>query len=324
MLQHISFKPSIGKIAAGLLALASLVVVEHMFKQAGLWLFLGLSLSTGFFHGALDILMLQREFPQLRRLIGMLLLYLLSAVAVATLCVLSGKLMVMLLLGMSVWHFGEPYGRWANAVVVKRLIVGGAPVMLPALVSAHELNNILPLVVGGDAAWVSMAWQTLAWAWLGLCGLSLVVLRQDVLRQQVLNEVGAVLVLNLALSPMAAFALYFGLFHAVEHMQRVELNAAKPAFKHPFSSDSQSNHRIWGRITFMPLLLTCVATAALLFGLVYYLWLGLNEHSGQVVQGVDQSVLLSAVLIGLTAVTFPHLILVSRCSGWLANKPAKT
>jgi hypothetical protein len=123
---------------------------------------------------------------------------------------------------------------------------------------------------------------------------------------------------------MAAFALYFGLFHAVEHMQRVELNAAKPAFKHPFSSDSQSNHRMWGRITFMPLLLTCVATAALLFGLVYYLWLGLNEHSGQVVPGVDQSVLLSAVLIGLTAVTFPHLILVSRCSGWLANKPAKT
>jgi hypothetical protein len=29
-------------------------------------------------------------------------------------------------------------------------------------------------------------------------------------------------------------------------------------------------------------------------------------------------------LIGLTAVTFPHLILVSRCSDWLANKPAKT
>ncbi len=62
---------------------------------------------------------------------------------------------------------------------------------------------------------------------------------------------------------------------------------------------------------------------ALLFGLVYYLWLGLNEQSGQVLQGVDQSVLLSAVLIGLTAVTFPHLILVSRCAGWLAIKSVK-
>jgi hypothetical protein len=122
---------------------------------------------------------------------------------------------------------------------------------------------------------------------------------------------------------MAAFALYFGLFHAVEHMQRVELHAAMPAFKQPHLSDSQANHRMWGRITFMPLLLTCVATAALLFGLVYYLWLGLNEQSGQVLQGVDQSVLLSAVLIGLTAVTFPHLILVSRCAGWLAIKSVK-
>ena len=118
-------------LALAIPALAALRYLDQSFAHAGLWLFVGLALTTGFFHGALDIVLLQLEFTGGRRLGGALVLYVAAAVLLAMLCVYSGWLMVLVLLIMSIWHFGEPYGRWprtqwSQGAWVHRVIAGSS------------------------------------------------------------------------------------------------------------------------------------------------------------------------------------------------------
>ena len=277
------------------LGLAGLSYLDHTFVQAGLWMFIGLTLTSGFFHGALDIVLIQREFASARRFAGVTVLY---AVAVV----------LLLLLSMSVWHFGEPYGRWAQGDWVHRVIAGGAPVMLPALLSAPTLQGLLPMAVGLDATWAWTIWQTMAWLWVGICGFAIAaffVLGQRQFCKPLWLEVGLVLVLNLTLSPLMAFSIYFGALHAAAHIYRVvahqshDLDVAQPS-------------RGLSRPGAVAILLTCAATFLLLLPLVWYLQnepLAASAHHG----------LLNALLVALTAVTLPHLILVSRNARWLTG-----
>jgi hypothetical protein len=61
-----------------------------------------------------------------------------------------------------------------------------------------------------------------------------------------------------------------------------------------------------------PILMTSAATGLLLLALAWYLSSDAN------VDWYEQSAVLRWILIALTAVTLPHLILVSRCAHWLA------
>jgi len=310
MLQRSYFKQPWSRFLLAIPALAALLYLDQSFAQAGLWLFVSLALTTGFFHGALDIVLLQREFTGARRLMGAVLLYVAAAVLLAILCAYSGWLMVLLLLAMSVWHFGEPYGRWAQDAWVHRVVAGGAPVMLPALLSAVAVRDILTTAVGADSLWAWTVWQTTAWLWLGLCGAGLLTLRHKLYCRPLWGEVGVVVLLNLVLSPLAAFALYFGLLHATDHIRRVTLRQPVKGIAAGLPATG-SVPAFAGRT---PLLITCAATAALLLALAWYLQSDLNTFR------YEQFPVLRWILIALTAVTLPHLVLVSRCAHWLTGE----
>jgi len=294
-----------------ILALTALRYLDQSFAQAGLWLFAGLTLTTGFFHGALDIVLLQRQFAGARRLAGAAILYIAAAVLLAMLCLQSGWLMVLILLLMSVWHFGEPYGRWAKSAWaqgawVHRVIAGGAPVMLPALISAQALQAVLPIAVGPDAAWAWTIWQTLAWLWVGLCGVGLAVLRQRLFSKPLWAEVAVVFVLNLALSPLMAFSIYFGVLHSAAHIFRI-------ATRHRHGAAiGQANvrHRTLNQRSGVAIVVTSLATLVLMLVLAWYLPLAPVAAS-------EDHRLLTWLLVALTAVTLPHLVLVSRNAHWL-------
>ena len=297
-------------------ALAVLRLLDQHVAQAGLWFFIGLTLTTGFFHGALDIVLIQREFSGASRLVSVLALYTGSAVLIALVCTRSGWLLVLVLLLMSAWHFGEPYGRWAHGswnarAWVQRAVVGGAPVMVPVLLAPAALQAVLPMAVALDAAAAFAVWQTLAWIWVGVCLLGLITFRQGLLNKPLLAEVVLVLVLNLLLSPLMAFSLYFGVFHATAHIVRVVAKARQG------KRITQGNKRL--RMCTQPagvaIVITSLATLFLLLILFWYLQElpdSAEEHRS----------LLNWILIALTALTFPHLVLVSRSARWLTKQPA--
>jgi Brp/Blh family beta-carotene 15,15'-monooxygenase len=294
-----------------ILALAAMRYLDQNFVRSGLWLFVGLSLTAGFFHGALDIVLMQREFTGARRLACALVAYVGAVVLLAMVCAQSGWLMVLILLAMSVWHFGEPYGRWGNGTSkqgawAQRVMAGGAPVMLPALLSAQALQDVLPMAVGLDAALAWTIWQTLAWLWLGLCGLSLAVLRQGLFSKPLWAEVTVVFVINLALSPLMAFSVYFGAMHSGAHIFRV---AARHRHGAAIENPNEINIKLNERIA-RSIVITSLATLLLLLTLAWYL-------QSASIAAVELHSLLNGLLIALTAVTLPHLVLVSRNAQWL-------
>lgn len=308
MLQRPYFKQPLFWLTLAVLALAALRYLDQTFAQAGLWFFVGLTLTTGFFHGALDIVLLQREFASAHRLAGAVFLYVVAALLLAVLCTYSSWLMVLLLLAMSVWHFGEPYGRWAQDAWVHRAVAGGAPVMLPALLSAGGIRDVLVMAVGPDSSWAWTTWQTMAWLWVGLCAAGLLTLRHKLLCRPLWAEVGVVFLLNMVLSPLAAFALYFGLLHASGHIRRVALRQHTKAI----TVEPSATRSIFAMVRRAPLLVTCIATATLLLALAWYLQSDANAYRHEPFS------VLRWTLVALTAVTLPHLVLISRCAHWLA------
>ena len=300
--------------AVVLFLLAALRCLDQTFAQAGLWLFAGLTLTTGFFHGALDIVLLQREFVGARQLAGVLFLYVAAAVSLAILCVNSNWLMVLTLLLMSAWHFGEPYGRWGHSLprplmLLQRLVAGGGPVMLPALLSSSALQAVMPLAVGGEAAPVWLLWQTLAWCWVALCGLGVALLRQRLFSKPFIVELVLIFIANFLLSPLVAFSIYFGVLHSSAYIFRVLAKRRCPTIhSHGDSSVPQTQPFA------AAVIITSAATLLLLVTLGWYLSSTLStwaEYGG----------VLNGLLVALTALTLPHLVLVSRNADWLATQP---
>jgi Brp/Blh family beta-carotene 15,15'-monooxygenase len=317
MVSQLFSKLSLRSVLLGVFAISSLAALRYLDQsvpQAALWFFLGLTLSTGFFHGALDIVLIQREFSGTSRVARVLVLYASSAILLAVLCVMIDWLLVPVLLLMSVWHFGEPYQRWGRDVDyrcawVQRLIVGGAPVMLPVLLSSTALQTILPAAVALDAARACVMWQTLAWLWVGVGGLGLAVFRQRLFCSSLIAEVSLAFTLNLMLSPLMAFSIYFGIFHAGAHIFRVF-----STHRRAMSKQQDHSTRIGLKAsTGLAIAITSMATLSLLSVLVWYLQdvrrFASAHHS-----------FLNIVLIALTAVTLPHLVLISRNADWLAGK----
>lgn len=291
---------------ACVVALAVLAYADQRTRNLGWWLFVGLALSIGMFHGALDVLLLLREFtaPQKGRvlLFKMMFLYLLSAVAIGLVLALSVPLALIALLAMSIWHFGEPYGRWHPREWAMRLKVGGASVMLPVLLSPVAMHALLEQLFGEQAKLVWLLWQSLAWLWLALSVVQLLQMwRAKMLgTNATLMEVTMLVALNALLSPLTAFALYFGVYHSGLHIGRV-LRAQTATGRNPLMQ---------------PLLwLTVLATAVLMLLLWRY------AIPSALAQDMPQTQVLHWLIVALAAVTLPHLLLVSRCAPWLQTKP---
>ena len=309
LLQEFGASPSklIFWSAFGCTSLAALVALDSLLPQSAWWLFVALSLSFGFLHGALDVMLLAREYASPRRRGWAALLYLAAVVILGAALAQSWAIALFVLIAMSVWHFGEPYGRWGAYNLLLRVVVGGASVLLPVLLSPSAMQQIIRLLAQDDAAQVDpdllwIIWRVLAFSWLALLPAALVWLAVHKFKNAaaLLTEIAAVVVLNVLLSPLMAFALYFGVYHSLTHISRV------------FAAQNSPDLR---RLLPLSVLAASAATCCLL-GLLWWYLQGTTMHVGLGSQFEYTSVL-RWLVVALAAVTLPHLVLVSRCAHWL-------
>jgi Brp/Blh family beta-carotene 15,15'-monooxygenase len=286
--------------------LIGLYALEHQWPLLGLWLFVGFSLTLGMGHGALDVVLLLGQFKPQSRAIVFGTMYLALTLVAGWLLSLSFSWALVMLLVMSVWHFGEAYAQR----VVLRLAVGGTSLMAPVLIQKNALNQLIQDIANRDLSWLLNVWSGLAWAWAGLVVLVLLGSatsgphrvafdhRARRSRNSALFEIGIVFCLSLVFSPLLQFALYFGLFHCTTHVLRVR----RAALLHQGLPIALIT-RAWIGV----MLLTAVMLAAL--------WNWLPNAGGWASQVNAQ--MLHWLVVALGAVTVPHLLLVGYSNRWL-------
>lgn len=288
------------------LALGSLFLLEQQWSLVGIWLLGFVSLTVGMGHGALDALLLMVQFRPLSRSILLGAVYFVIAVAAGWLFSLSFPIAMIVLLLMSAWHFGEIY----RSRVILRVAAGGASVMTPALLQYDELRTLMQSITIQEIPWLLNVWAGLAWAWL----MVVVVLVLSAFRTErypvgsgqnfevstsrVLLEIATVVCLNLVLSPVFQFALYFGFYHCVSHIARVQ----RAAIRHPGFPKEQA---AWAWVASMVIVLILMAAT----------WQWLLRTEFQTIQWSAQMV--QWLVVVLAAVTVPHLFLVAYSHRWL-------
>ncbi len=289
----------------------TLAVLDRLHPQSGLVALLVLVGSLGTIHGAMDALLLVQHLKTTHTRLTLGILYLSMTIATAwALWPLPG-IALMLLLGLSIWHFGEGFDHFRSLPAVQqavyRFVRGGAPVLIPALIARPALAPLVGAAADGDAAATAMAWSCwsgLALAWLcGVCvWLAWSTLRSPadrLARQKTLIEIGALATLYALVSPLMAFALYFGLYHAAGHIRRVL--ALTPA----------DTRRAWRRD---PYLLTALALTCILSVL-----LAAAMHA-QAIEMALPDLALRTTILALAAVSVPHVLLISF---WAAALPRR-
>jgi beta-carotene 15,15'-dioxygenase len=257
--------------------------------------------GLGFFHGILDTALL----VHLHRPLRWAAMYLLSVVLMALVFSATPGLALLFLVALSLWHFGESATRGVVAIALRtrllRLALGGASVMLPVLLSAQAMQILLVAMLPSDTQWVWLVWRGMAWGWLCLAvlGVSWILYNQVQQQYPLVLEICCVIVLNGCLSPLMAFALYFGLHHSLGHIRSVWR----------FSR---------GQVSAM-LVLTTVVVASLTVALVAAVvgWYG--DTSWQAIAGIrPPDLILRSVVVALAALTLPHALLVQYFSKKLA------
>lgn len=300
------------KLVLGIGLAGVLMVLDHLQPQAGLVMLLVLVGSMGTAHGVLDALLMARHLKQARTRRWAGGLYLLATVLGGVLLQPRPGLALLLLLGLSIWHFGERFGRPAGASgwwrCVDRLVRGGAPVLMPALLARSALEPLVGAAAAGDATLTALlwaCWSSLALAWLCLvCGwLVWASLNpRDVASPgQITIELGALAALYLLVSPLMAFALYFGLYHAGGHIMRVL--AESPA---------GTLRRLWQDPRLLAALVLTLLLGALLVAAIHT----------QAAAFPFQDIALRGVILALAAISIPHVLLISWWARLLSGQPA--
>jgi Brp/Blh family beta-carotene 15,15'-monooxygenase len=286
---------------AGLFVAGCFLWLDKTLPQAGVWALLLLSVSVGFVHGALDAVLLPQRFDSRVQAALMFVAYLLLVLLLGWALSAAVGLALWALLLMSAWHFGEPYGRWDGLPDwqggLTRAVVGGAPVMLPVWLAPAKLAAILKSVVPEAGL---QGWHVMAWGWLGLlvvwlllCGVQ----RMRDLKYAWFELLGCVL-LYMLFSPLMAFALYFGVYHAPVHVWRVW----------------RCMPNVSPGLAIAAVALTTVVTWLLGAALWWFLAPG-------AMAATDWSAALRWLIVAFAALTAPHLVLISLCAGFL-TKPA--
>jgi beta-carotene 15,15'-dioxygenase len=283
-------------------AAAALLALDRLQAHAGLIVLIVLVGTVGTVHGVLDALLMARHLKHARSGWWAGGLYLLATIATALVLQPQPGLALMLLLGLSIWHFGERFDHLTRPSLlqraVQRWVRGGAPVLMPALVARPALEPLLGVAAAGDAVATSQlwaAWSVLAGAWLFVaCGWLLWAFvwpqREPTNRRQIVLELGGVAALYLLVSPLMAFALYFGVYHAGGHILRVL--AQSPA---------GTLNRLWKD----PRLVGVFALTLLLGALL----VGLMQAPAAAFSLPD--VALRSVILALAAISIPHVLLIT-------------
>jgi beta-carotene 15,15'-dioxygenase len=300
-LRHTPFRPALAAALAG--AAALLLYLDRLQPQAGLAVLLILVGSVGAVHGVLDAWLMARHLKHARTCVWVGGLYLLATIVTAIVLQPHPGLALALLLGLSIWHFGERFDQRARPSLalraLERIVRGGTPVLMPALVARPALQPLLGAAAADDGAATAMLWATwsvLAALWLCLAVGWLVWAHlvdpaiDRASRRQTTIEIGAIAALYVLVSPLMAFALYFGVYHAGGHVLRVL--ARSPA-------------GTLGRLWRDPRLLGVLALTVLLGALL------VAAMRSQAAAFPLQDVALRTVILALAAISIPHVVLIT-------------
>lgn len=254
--------------------------------------FLAIALTIGLFHGMLDIILLQNKPFQERQF---LLVYAALALGACLLLALFSGAALMILLLLSVWHFGEQQGEKSlkpksKQSIIKRFILGANALAAAFLLGGSDIAVVLTTILN-QPVWLQTTWQlwrALSMLWLLAFAAYLLLL---IFRQQLqtfyadLFEIVVVWLAFLLLPPLVAFSLYFGAYHALRHIRDVLPNV-----------QALKTH---GAV--LSLVVGASAGLLLLIATQYTNWQ----------QTFSVGALLQAIIILLVAVTLPHAILIS-------------
>ena len=279
--------------AAALLTAALSPLLAQADPAAALAVLAALILLLGVPHGALDPVFarnvpgMQRGVQGMVRWAGFWLGYLALAAGVVLLWRLAPAVFLLGFLAISAGHFsGDPA---AGAPPLARMLHGGAPIVLPTLLHAGEVGRLFTLLAGADAAALVLpALHALAWPW--LLGLALTAAwraRTDGLAGLELASVG---MLASVAPPLPAFTVFFCGMHSPRHILRTAVYAGSPLRAVLLGCAG-------------PMLLTALGAMAA------WWWLDGVAVEARVIQ---------LVLVGLAALTVPHMALVERVRlrGW--------
>lgn len=272
--------------------LVLLGLAERHWPLGALAVFMLLTLSLGFAHGAMDIFLLRDERGKL--IVRSCGCYALAVIVFAALFAAEPAVALVVLIALSLWHFGEQAHfeqTDAKEAMLLRVVQGGGSVMLPVLLSPDALLPWVKAIAGGDAVWVWPIWVGAAALWCAFLLAACVVIRpwRAGAAKTMWLELMALFVLNVFLSPLLAFSLFFGLYHSGMHiwrMRRLQQRLRKPWLDGLLLSTMAAT---WG------------ALAALLW------WMSDVSVTSQ-----DAGLWLRWLVVALAAVTLPHLVLISR------------
>ena len=190
-----------------------------------------LALAFGIPHGAADNLTMVHSLNW-QGWVRLAVTYLSIAGAAAFLIIAVPTIGFVLVLAMTVWHFGtgdveaiqELQGRAPIAGkfrVLYALALGSAPVLLP-LTSPSALSTVVSLEPRLAAIYSSpVTTVTRAVVLTLIVGTIIAMIDQGDLRGAF--ELFTLVILGLVVSPLIAFALYFGFWHAARHTARLAL-----------------------------------------------------------------------------------------------------
>ena len=255
------------------------------------------ALALGVPHGAVDHLALAESSGTRIGPVGRLLYVGAAAVAALLVVLVPGPAFVVVL-GMSVWHFGsgdvEAVADLSGSVqprragrVVLALALGSAPVLLP-LTGASALGTLRLIHPQLAVVLTPTAMTVTRYAVLSVIATALVLLVRSGDRRGA-GELVLLSVLGLVASPLVAFAVYFASWHALRHTARLAADpfgVVRPtALARTFAAG-------------LPALVVAAAVAAACV-------LGFHEHT----------VLGTWLWVGLALVwglTVPHMMVVAR------------
>ncbi len=289
----------------------ALAWLDRAAPAVGLISLLALTATLGMGHGALDALLLLRRFSTARERLAGAAAYLLAVLGSAALLAPWPAVALIVLLLLSIWHFGEGFeptdGASAASQLLLRLVRGGAPVLLPALLAPAALEPIIHAATGANGtsgAVVFDLWRGLAFGWLALTATAGVAASCGRLRMTAASgtawiELAALSLLYALLSPLLAFALFFGFYHSTVHIMRVANRSASGL------APASPGWRTALDLLREPCLLATLALTLLLMLLLA------GAMRAIVVDAGIAAFALRSVVLGLAAVSLPHVWLIT-------------
>ena len=276
--------------ASALLVAAACLLLPRLEPQIELFVFLALVVVLGVPHGALDPIFARRLYAvrSFAAWLAFVVLYVGLGILVIVFWVLAPSWFLVTFLIASAAHFsGDPVPgtHWAA-----RVLYGGSVIVLPVLLHANDMTQLFSFLVGTAAAdrFVS-ALIFLAWPW--VTGIVLVLTFTWRRNRLTALEIASSSLLAIAAPPLIGFAVFFCAMHSARHTLRTKHYAGLPTHQ---------------------LLLTSVipTVAVVAAGMLTWTFVQSAPLDMRIVQ---------FVVIGLAALTAPHMLLVERVrfSGWI-------